>query len=83
MIKISKAMAEYVNNHGSKIITASGIIGAVISARMSVNRDPNHMMLMYRITGDEQYYVKYLRMTKSNNWLRMHGYAMRTRKRKH
>lgn len=80
MIKISKAMVEHINSHGPAILTGIGIIGTVISAQMSVRRDPNHMLRMYRITGDEQYYVKYLRMTKSNNWLRMHGYAMRTRK---
>ena len=41
-----------------------------------------HWKLMYDITGSEIYLLRYLQMTKTNNWLKMHGYPMR-RKRRH
>lgn len=79
MIEINKLANETIE-HCPTILTGVSVIGTIVSAMVNVKHYDNPL-LMYRLTGDEHYYIKYLRRTKSNNWLRMHGYAMRKRKR--
>lgn len=58
------------------ITLGAGIVGMVTSAMMTC-RSPKIYLTLYKTTGEERWLVKYLRLTKSNNWLRMHGYPMR------
>ncbi len=32
---------------------------------------------LYKATREDKYLAKYYRITKSNNWLKMHGYPLR------
>ena len=52
-------------------------MASVIGSMTLTKRKAYHCEVMYKITGEEKQHVEYLRMTKSNNWLRMHGYPMR------
>ena len=56
---------------------AAGVMASVIGSMTLTKRKAYHCEVMYKITGEEKQHVEYLRMTKSNNWLRMHGYPMR------
>ena len=63
----------------SEIITAAGVAISILSYLRSLNKEEMAAMykLRYKLTGDKNYELKYLQMTKSNNWLRTHGYPMR------
>jgi hypothetical protein len=58
-----------------EIVTCIGIVGTIMSIKLGMN--PDRLFIRYQITGDEKYLLDYYRMTKSNNWLRLHGYPMR------
>ena len=75
-IKLEK-FSEVMIKDSSKIITAAGVMLSVMSNMHSIARRPNYWEMRYKITGEEKYHVKYLRMTKSHIWLKMHGYPMR------
>lgn len=57
-------------------------VGIVMAAFMPFNLATKKQRvrcykMLYEHTGDERYKIKYLQLTKSNNWMRMHGYPMR------
>jgi hypothetical protein len=59
------------------ILTGVGVVGSMMESMLCMRRSPRHMKIMYDITGEDFYNYRYLQMTKSNNWLRLHGYPMR------
>lgn len=71
-------MKDVVKKHSPEILLGAGIAGMIAQTMMV--RNPSRVYLnLYKATGDESYLVKYYRLTKSNNWLKMHGYPMRRR----
>jgi hypothetical protein len=66
-----------INKHSTAVLVGIGLIGAMMPTLIGTRRDPRFLLLTYRVTGDELYYIKYLQATKSNNWLKTHGYPMR------
>jgi hypothetical protein len=72
-------VSSIISKHSPTILTAIGVIGAIASSIMATKRNPKILLAMYRATGNEDYLIRYYRMTKSNNWLKMHGYPMRQR----
>lgn len=59
------------------ILCGLGVVATVARTMMSIKRDARYWKIMYESTGCEYYKLRYLQMTKSNNWLRMHGYPMK------
>lgn len=72
-------ISSIISKHSPTILTAIGVFGTIANSIMATKRNPKHLFAMYQVTGNEEYLVKYYRMTKSNNWLKMHGYPMRQR----
>lgn len=80
----AKRLALMLNKHSPEILIGIGIAGITAQSMMAVKSLENkadYWKLMYEITGHKIYLYRYLQMTKTNNWLRMHGYPMRKRKR--
>lgn len=71
---ISDRIKTFLKKYEPTIITVAGIAN-VIMCRIT----PEGYLRLYQTTGDELYLAKYLRLTKSNNWLKMHGYPIRRR----
>lgn len=79
--KLSESVKGYLRKHSSEIITGIGLIGSI--AQLTILSGTNRLRvlkLLYKQTGDPKYDILIKRMTKSNNWLRMHGYPMRRKK---
>lgn len=55
--------------------TVTRLIAMAIKGMRGARITPKFSMPI--IISDENYRIKYYRATKSNNWLRMHGYPMR------
>lgn len=71
-----------INKHSPEILIGMGLAGMVMQARLSAMQcvsEEAYLKAMYEFTGHKIYLYKYLQATKSNNWLRMHGYPMRKR----
>lgn len=75
-IKLSK-IGYKLSKHGPAVLTVIGADAMVAQMMMGAKIGPEIFMRMHRATGDEYYRIRYYQMTKSNNWLRMHGYPMR------
>ena len=75
-IKLNK-LGDTIRKHSPAILTVIGAAATVMQAMMGSRIGPEIFMRMYRTTGDEYYRIRYYQMTKSNNWLRMHGYPMK------
>lgn len=63
--------------HSPEVLTGIGIAGTVAASIMRTKQSRSYNRIMYEVIGEEVSLVRYLRMTKSNNWLKMHGYPMR------
>lgn len=64
----------FLKKYGSKIIRVAGMANMTTCIIT-----PEGYLRLYQTTGDKTYLAKYLRLTKSNNWLKMHGYPIRRR----
>jgi hypothetical protein len=75
---------EVITRHTPAVLVGMGIIGSVMNGTMIVNRIRKYKELRYKIkyevAGTKCYLTQSLWVTKSNNWLKAHGYPM---KRKH
>ena len=71
------SLTTIMRKHTPAILCSLGVVATVVQTMMSVKRDERYWKFMYEYTGCEYYKLRYLQMTKSNNWLRMHGYPMR------
>ena len=62
-----------------------GIVKTVADCKIAVrnNRITVIKALASRDKPNGRYVIKYIQLTHSNNWLRMHGYPMKKRKNKH
>lgn len=62
-----------------EMITAAGVAISVLSCLRPISKQKmaSKYMIRYKLTGDKNYELKCLQLTKSNNWLRTHGYPMR------
>lgn len=79
--KLSESVKEYLRNHSPEIIAGIGVIGSITQSMMfNGNNRLRTLKLLYELTGDPMYDIEIKHMTKSNNWLRMHGYPMRRKK---
>lgn len=73
-----------IREHTPEVLTGIGVVGTVMSTMLVVSQYKNkavYYKIMYEHTGSDIYLIKYLQMTKTNNWLKMHGYPMRRRRR--
>lgn len=60
------------------ILSVAGIMPMIYT--IYTKRDKARIyMALYNSTKNEYYWVRYLQLTHSNNWLRMHGYPMKKR----
>lgn len=70
--KIKKLCNEYV----PEMLYPAGIIGILTSMTGYVDLKRVYKVL-YQNSGNEFYKIRYMQLTHSNNWLKMHGYPMR------
>lgn len=75
-IKLNK-LGDKILKHSPSVLSVVGIAAMVVRTMMGAKIRPEIFMRIYRATGNEYYRIRYYQMTKSNNWLRMHGYPMR------
>ena len=82
ILTIGNKIRDISKKSSPEILSTAGIVGMIYSNIFTYGIGRLHMLsVLYRTTGDNKYLVEYLQLTKSNNWLRMHGYPMnRTRK---
>lgn len=75
--KIFKKRDEVFEKYQPDILSIAGIVEtAYLKGRIVA---PSIYLSLYKHTGEEKYLVKFYRMAKSNNWLKMHGYPKRRR----
>lgn len=72
---------EAIVNRAPAILMGMGIMGSVMNTSMFVKRNRKYKELQYKIkyevTGMKYYLTQSLWLTKSNNWLKAHGYPMK------
>ncbi len=69
---------ESFEKHSPEILIAVGVAGYIGSTLMVINRNnPLVHKALYQATGNKYYEIRYMQLTHSNNWLKMHGYPMR------
>ena len=64
--------------HSPEILQVAGIVSTIQSTMLSAI--PTRIAIykvMYKQTGEKNFLVEYYRLTKPNNWLRIHGYPTR------
>lgn len=68
----------YVKKHKPEIMIASGMVGIICDIQSSLRGNkPLLYKRLYEYTRNEYYEIRYMQLTHSNNWLKMHGYPMR------
>lgn len=79
-IKIHEA-CRIAMKHSPEILTGIGVAGSIAACSMlSGTNRLRALTLLYEQFGDPRYDVLIKRMTKSNNWLKQHGYPMKRQK---
>lgn len=70
-------ISEVCKKHSPDILSVVGIVEMVTSTIMAIQKDPKRLYeVLYQTTGNEFYKTRYMQITHSNNWLKMHGYPM-------
>lgn len=67
---------EIVNAHIPELLTLGGFV-RIFLGFSGKKPSPRDYLRLYELTGEENYKIRHLQLTKSNNWLRLHGYPMR------
>lgn len=77
---LNQEVRNCVKKYAPDILLSVGVIGTVMSGMMrSAERSHVYYRMMYRLTNSRYYDIRYMQLTHSNNWLRMHGYPMNKR----
>ena len=64
--------------YSPEVLQVEGIVHMIhMTMRSNIPNRITICKVMYKRTGKKKYLVEYYRLTKPNNWLRMHGYPMR------
>ena len=79
-VKLSK-ISDKVLNHIPETLSVLGVAATMIGTMMCMKFEPKLYNIRYKRTGNEYYLIRYYQKTKSNNWLKMHGYPMRRKHR--
>ena len=76
MMVINKIKGRFIK-YSPEVLQVAGIVNTIHAAMLSPISNRSICKVLYKQTGNKKYLVEYYRLTKSNNWLRMHGYPMR------
>lgn len=75
ILTISNKIRGICKKSAPEILSGAGVVGMIYSNIFTYGKSRLNMLnVLYRRTGNKKYLVRYLQLTKSNNWLRMHGY---------
>ena len=79
MIKLDKVheACKIIKKYEPEILCSAGIYDAMVSMTVYTRKTPMVYWSLYKATREDKYLAKYYRITKSNNWLKMHGYPLR------
>lgn len=69
--------SKMLRKHEPGLISTAGIYGTMASITVYTRKSPMVYWSLYKATGEDKYLVKFYQITKTNNWLKMHGYPMR------
>lgn len=67
-------LKEAIEKYQPGVLTCAGINVIYGQARYI---GPRVYLKLYKATNNKYYLVKYYQLTRSNNWLKSHGYTMR------
>ena len=79
MITLDKVYeaCKIIRKYEPEILCSAGIYGAKALMMVHTRNTSKVYWSLYKATGEDKYLAKYYRITKSNNWLKMHGYPLR------
>ena len=70
---ITKATRTY----SPEVILPIGVVNMISSVILSAKRmQPEIYKILYHRTHNHYYKIRYIQLTHTNNWLKMHGYPM-------
>ena len=79
MIKLDKVheVFKIIRKYEPEILCSASVCRTMASVTAYTRKTPMVYWSLYKATREDKYLAKYYRITKSNNWLKMHGYPLR------